>query len=134
MAQPSLRTREAVAVPADTTDENRPFFAMFQNAYIIADNNISAKVFPAFNDSDHRKGTPTIQRQAPHPPRYPDCEGLLPARAARPATCCARLEVFAERWGAGPAEGDSGGGKRCDEECAHLPNNKGRGGETLRFK
>ena len=65
MAQPSLRTREAVAVPADTTDENRPFFAMFQNAYIIADNNISAKVFPAFNDSDHRKGTPTIQRQAP---------------------------------------------------------------------
>ena len=66
-------SRTAAAQEADTTDENRPFFAMFHNAFVIAANNLAAMVFPAMNDADHRKGTPTIDRQVNAPP--PPCAG-----------------------------------------------------------
>ena len=46
----------------DTTDENRPFFSLYTNAYVCAANNLSAYTFVALNDADKRKGTPMISR------------------------------------------------------------------------
>ena len=61
-ATPASAETEAVQQGFNAPGTNKPFFAMFTNACTIASRNISAKVIPAMNDADRRKGVAGTER------------------------------------------------------------------------
>ena len=53
---------QARAKPSKTTPENKPFYALFVNAWSLAKTNSPNKQFPVLNDADRMKGTEILTR------------------------------------------------------------------------